>query len=249
MVPGKKKATVPGQSTGDVMREVKVRSDQVILVFHRRSSFMGGDAVGNVEEETGTRILMIDSGEVQIVGSLEAVNMAEDKMVAIFGKSEKKLKRLAKSKQTQTTNWTDQKSNSTKSRPMAQEYMARELYLADTSPARYYLTAKKQSSSEIKRGGMPALGMLKDKTGTSKVVGENCQAMVSGLLEAKEEAKDEKVTMSGKYECGPKTVGQSKAQKGNKSKRNQMMCSLYAALVLVFCDGYVIAGTAQGYFW
>ena len=47
--------------------------------------------------------------------------------------------------------------------------------------------------------------------------------MVSGLLEAKEEAKDEKVTMSGKYECGPKTVGQSKAQKGNKSKRNQMM--------------------------
>ena len=157
------------------MREVKVRSDQVILVFHRRSSFMGGDAVGNVEEETGTRILMIDSGEVQIVGSLKAVNMAEDKMVAIFGKSEKKLKRLAKSKQTQTTNWTDQKSNSTKSRPMAQEYMARELYLADTSPARYYLTAKKQSSSEIKRGGMPALGMLKDKTGTSNMVGENCR--------------------------------------------------------------------------
>ena len=74
------------------MREVKVRSDQVILVFHRRSSFMGGDAVGNVEEETGTRILMIDSGEVQIVGSLEAVNMVEDKMVAIFGKLEKKLK-------------------------------------------------------------------------------------------------------------------------------------------------------------
>ena len=64
------------------MREVKVRSDQVKLVFHHRSSFMGGDAVENVEEETGTRILMIDSGEVQIVGSLEAVNMA-DKMVCM----------------------------------------------------------------------------------------------------------------------------------------------------------------------
>ena len=90
MVPGKKKTTVTGQMTREVMKEMRVRSDQVRLVFHRRSSFMGGGTVGNVEEETGTRILMTDSGEVQIVCSLEAVNMAEDKMVAIFGKSEEK---------------------------------------------------------------------------------------------------------------------------------------------------------------
>ena len=151
MVPGEKRTTVTGQMNREVTREVRVRSDQVILVFHRRSSFMGGGTVGNAEEETGTRILMTDSGEVQIVGSLDAVNMAEDMMVAIFGKSEKKPKGLAKSKQKQQTGLT--RIQTAPNLRQDQDYMAGELYLADTPTARYYLTAKKQLSSQMKRGG------------------------------------------------------------------------------------------------
>ena len=36
---------------------------------------------------------------------------------------------------------------------------------------------------------MPALGLLKDKTRTSNVVGENCLAKASGSLEVSDQAK------------------------------------------------------------
>ena len=216
MVPGEKRTTVTGRMNREVTREVRVRSDQVKSVSHRRSSFMGGGTVGNAEEETGSRILMTDSGEVQIVGSLDAVNMAEDMMVAIFGKSEKKPKGWTKSKLKQQTGLT--RIQTAPNLRQDQDYMAGKLYLADTPTARYYLTAKKESSSEMKRGGKPALGLLKDKTGTSSVVGENCLPKVSRSLEVGEQAKDEEVTMSGKAEYGPKAVRRSKALKRNNQR-------------------------------